>query len=36
MQMRQLYPVLTQFHEIRRQFDPYNLFYTQRLADLFG
>ena len=35
-QMRQLYPALTQFQEIRRQFDPYNLFYTQRLADLFG
>ena len=35
-QMRKLYPALTQFQQIRRQFDPYNLFYTQRLADLFG
>jgi FAD/FMN-containing dehydrogenase len=35
-EMLKVYPALTQFQEIRRQLDPQNMFYTQRLAKLFG
>ena len=35
-EMLKVYPALTQFHEVRRQLDPRNMFYTQRLAKLFG
>ena len=31
-----VYPGLKRFQEVRRRFDPSNIFYTQRLAGLFG
>ena len=35
-EMLKVYPALTHFHKVRRELDPQNIFYTQRLARLFG
>ena len=35
-EMQSVYPALTTFQQVRRQLDPQNIFYTQRLAKLFG
>ena len=35
-EMKTVYPALMQFQRVRRQLDPQNIFYTQRLAKLFG
>ena len=35
-EISKVYPELQRFQEARRRFDPANVFYTQRLAKLFG